>query len=115
MIVVVDECVPDVVADALESASLEVVRVSRLAPSAPDTDVLGITFERGAVLVTFDKDFGDLVFRDARRHTGVVLVRLRRMTDQDRAKQVVALFAERATRLAGAFTVLSNTGVRVRQ
>lgn len=115
MIVVVDECVPDVVADALEGASVELVRVSRLAPSTPDTDVLRIAVDRDAVALTLDRDFGDLVFRDARPHTGVVLVRLRRMTDLDRAIRVVALFDDRAARLSEAFTVLSNTGIRIRE
>ncbi|MCB9680863.1 MAG: DUF5615 family PIN-like protein [Alphaproteobacteria bacterium] len=104
----------NVVADALEAAALEVVRVSRLAPSTPDTDVLRIAVDREAVLLTCDKDVGDLGFRDARSHAGDVLVRLRRRTDQERATRVVALFEEQASRLADAFTVLSNTGVRIR-
>ena len=32
--------------------------------------------ERGALLVTADKDFGELVFRQGRVHSGVILLRL---------------------------------------
>jgi len=53
----------------------------------------------------------DLVYLDGRAHTGVVLARMRRLTDEERAAQVVHLFQENGEQRSGAFTVLSNSGV----
>ena len=41
----------------------------------PDDEVLSGSVSRDRVLITSDKDFGDLVFRDGKTAVGVVLIR----------------------------------------
>ena len=54
----------------------EVVHVADLAPSISDEEVLALAVEREALLITNDRDFGELVFVGASRHAGVLLLRL---------------------------------------
>jgi len=71
-----DESVERPVVDRLRQDNHDVVFVAELAPSITDDDVLRDANDRNAVLVTADKDFSELVFRQGAVHAGVVLLRL---------------------------------------
>ena len=65
--------------------------VAELDPGIDDDTVLGHSHQRAAVLLTSDKDFGDLVFRRGLMHSGVVLLRLEGLTPEKKATLVVAM------------------------
>lgn len=54
--------------------------VSRIGTDHPatlsDSDVLAIAHREGRILITDDRDFGELVFRHRRPHAGVIYLRL---------------------------------------
>jgi predicted nuclease of predicted toxin-antitoxin system len=54
----------------------EVLYVVEMEPGLPDDEVLNLANNEGAILLTSDKDFGELVFRLRRIAAGVVLIRL---------------------------------------
>lgn len=45
-------------------------------PRLPDEDILAFAVRDDRIVITNDKDFGELVFRDRRPHRGVILLRL---------------------------------------
>lgn len=45
-------------------------------PGLPDRDVLPIAHREQRILITYDKDFGDLIFQHQLPHAGVILLRL---------------------------------------
>ena len=63
-----DENVPLPSIYALRSAGMEFAAVTEDAAGAGDHDVLALAERQGRVLLTFDRDFGELVFR--RKATG---------------------------------------------
>ncbi len=69
-----DACVPEQLAEALKLRGADVVSAAGR-PAMPDDEVLGGAVARDRVLITSDKDFGELVFRDKRAAVGVVLLR----------------------------------------
>jgi predicted nuclease of predicted toxin-antitoxin system len=54
------------IAKALISAGHDVVRAASIDPRAEDQDVLALAFAQGRILVTYDRDFGELVFARSR-------------------------------------------------
>lgn len=70
----IDACVPEQLAEALRTLGADVVSAAGR-PAMKDEDVLSGALARDRVLITSDKDFGDLVFRDGRAAVGVVLIR----------------------------------------
>ena len=76
MNLVADEAVDRAVVERLRQDGHEVIYVAELSPSVSDEEVLRQAHGRNAVLLTIDKDFGDLVFRQGLAHYGVVLLRL---------------------------------------
>ena len=64
-----DESVDQAVVERLRQDSHDVLYVAELAPSIADDEVLREANARSAVLVTADKDFGELVFRQGVIHS----------------------------------------------
>ena len=60
---------------ALHAAGHDVVAVSEVARGAEDSVVIELARSEQRVLLTEDKDFGQLVFAAARQSSGVVLLR----------------------------------------
>jgi len=73
-----DENVPTPVVLGLRDAGHDVVWVREIARGMPDIDVLAMATEDQRLLITADKDFGELVFREGlATASGVVLIRAR--------------------------------------
>jgi predicted nuclease of predicted toxin-antitoxin system len=89
--------------------------VTELSPGIADDAVLSRSREAQAVLLTADKDFGELVFRQRRTHCGVVLVRLAGLDSGAKAGIVAAAFREHAEELGSGFATLSARLLRVRK
>jgi predicted nuclease of predicted toxin-antitoxin system len=110
-----DECVPAEVVARLRVDGDAIEAAGDAAPGATDDDVLAWAAGSGRLLVTADKDFGELVYRLGRAHAGVVLLRLAGVPAADRAEAVSAVFRDRAAELPGNFTVVEPDAVRVRR
>ena len=88
--------------------------VAEMAPGISDDIVLELANKEGSVLVTADKDFGDLVFRLKRISAGVVLIRLAGLPPDKKAAIVTSVISKHSQELAKAFTVITPTGIRIR-
>ena len=115
MNLVVDESVDRRIVDALRQDGHNVLYISEFAPSIVDQEVLDLANRNGALLVTEDKDFGELVFRNGQIHTGVVLIRLGGLSAQAKVRNILNIFANQGTKLLNAFSVISPGRVRVRR
>lgn len=109
-----DESVDQPVVERLRTDGHSVIAVAEMAPSLPDEAVLTMANQHEAFLITADKDFGELVFRQQRLSAGVVLIRLMGLTPVAKARIVSAVIHDHAAELAQAFTVVSPGIVRIR-
>jgi len=89
--------------------------ISELSPSVSDEVVLQHAVQRSAVLITEDKDFGELVYRQGLTHAGVLLLRLEGLDNLTKADVVSQVVRENEAELPGAFTVVSPDLVRLRR
>ncbi len=80
-----------------------------------DDEVLQEANDRDALLVTADKDFGELVYRRGSIHAGVILLRLTGLSNEAKADIAAEVFPHRAAELNGAFSVISPGFLRVRR
>lgn len=78
MKIVIDENVVRQIAERLRQDGHEVQRINEIARGSKDPAVLSLANQDGALLLTGDKDFGELVFRQHQQTMGVVLIRLLR-------------------------------------
>ncbi len=72
---VADESSARPVIQALREAGHDVVAIAEVAKGATDEEVLDRALNEKRVLMTEDRDFGELVYARCRPSTGVILVR----------------------------------------
>ena len=77
-----------------------------------DREIIRKSYEEDRILITCDKDFGDLVFRERRPHRGVVLLRLEDYRPAAIAPVLGKLLDEHADRLSGRFVVVTDDQTR---
>jgi predicted nuclease of predicted toxin-antitoxin system len=109
-VIVADENIAAAIVLRLRADGWKVTYIAEEAPSISDRDVLDRARDEGAILITDDKDFGELVVRERRPHCGVVLLRLAGLPTAKRADMVSQLFREHGDALKNTFTVLNANG-----
>ena len=73
-----NENVPGDVVAALLADGHDVTWMRNVGPGSPDDRVLALAFTENRIVLTFDKDFGELAFRRGQSATpGVILLRPR--------------------------------------
>ena len=88
-----DESVDRQIVERLRQDGHEVLYIAEMEPCIPDEVGLERANEISALLVTADKDFGELVFRDERLTTGGVSeIRLAGLSAERKAKIVFCCF-----------------------
>ncbi|MGH7589635.1 MAG: DUF5615 family PIN-like protein [Gemmatimonadota bacterium] len=110
-----DEGVDQQIVDRLRSDQHDVTYIAESAPGLSDEEVFALANQANAVLVTTDKDFGELVFRQGRVSSGVVLLRLIGISQQRKAESVATVFRTYGGELQGVFAVIEPTRVRIRR
>ena len=111
---VVDECVDGSIVRRLIADGHEVISITEIASGADDSVVLDHALQQGTLLLAEDKDFGDLVFHQHRRHLGVVLIRIDGLSAMRKADLVSAAIREHGFEMPCRFTVIGPAGVRIR-
>ena len=114
MMLVADESVDQPIVRRLRDEGCTVIAVVEMEPGISDEAVLAAANQGGCILLTADKDFGELIFRDHRYAFGIVLIRLSGLTANDKAEIVATAIGQHMDKLTGAFTVISANSVRIR-
>ncbi len=112
----VDECFPKRLVEGLVERGHDVVWVSDVCRSADDTTVLATANAQGRIIVTEDKDYGDLTVRDGHPAVGIVLANAESFPG-GLAEAIDALVVQidgMGERLVGALTVIEPARIRQR-
>lgn len=111
---VADESVDYALVLQLRRLGHEIFSVSELSPSIPDEQVLKLANKHKAILITADKDFGELVFRQKLAATGVVLVRVFGLPEKFKLSIVIHAISQSIKKMPRHFTVINPGQVRIR-
>ncbi len=109
-----DENVDQEIVTVLRAKGYDVLYVAELEQGISDDKVLDLANQRGALLLTADKDFGELVYRQHRLSGGVVLYRLAGLASKKKAQLVAAAMETHASKFSQSFTVISPGMIWIR-
>lgn len=112
---VADEAVDRGIVERLRQEGHRVWYVAEISPAISDDAVLDMANREGALLLTADKDFGEMVFRQRRFTGGIVLVRLAGVSTARKAEIVAVAVSQSRSKLAGGFTVIAPGICRTRR
>lgn len=86
---ITDENLGIQIPEYLKSLGYDVISVIEVALSRPDTDILSLANQENRILLTTDKDFGELVFKEKLIHSGVILLRLKDESVENKKKVIL--------------------------
>ena len=110
---IADENIGLAVVKQLRSFGVDVQSVIEIQTGMSDTKVLSIANKGSRILITTDKDFGELVYSKKLVHAGVILLRLRNESVENKFKILRSLLKTHMDELEKSFTVATESKIRI--
>jgi predicted nuclease of predicted toxin-antitoxin system len=109
-----DECIAASLVEALRHAGHDVLHVTEHAAGLQDVDVVELAMREERLLLTEDKDFGDLIFRHGRAAPGIVLMRITSENPRLQDERLITAIDQYGDRLFGQYLVIEEGRFRSR-
>ena len=100
----------------LRKKGFDIASVGLDAPSITDREVMQIASDENRTIITFDRDYGELIYKhDFRPPAGVIYLRMRNYQPEEPAELLLKLLNNPNLEFAGMFTVADERSVRQRK
>jgi len=110
-----DESVDYGIIKNLRILNFDVLSIADYSPGIDDKAVLEIAIKTNRLLITEDKDFGELVYRLKMYHKGILLIRMSDLSRSERLKVVPSTIKDFFTKLQNSFSVMTSNGLRIKK
>lgn len=84
-------------------------------PSISDDAVLELAVTKNSILITEDKDFGELTFRLKKKHQGIFLLKLAGLSIEEKIHLIHSVLNSHLESLPRAFVVLAKNRLRIKK
>jgi predicted nuclease of predicted toxin-antitoxin system len=114
MRILANENIPQEAIAALRSRGHDVKWIRTAAPGVSDKDVLTLAINEERILITFDKDFGELALHaKLPAKCGIILLRIPIQSSRNIAELILSTIESR-TDWEGCFSVIEEQRIRMR-
>jgi len=110
---IVDECTGPRVAEWLRKKGYEVFSVYEEARGITDEKIIAKANKENYVLLTNDKDFGELVVKQNKPHKGVILLRLKNEKVENKIEILRNLLEKHSEKITNNFIVVTEKAIRI--
>ncbi len=107
-----DENISNKIVNALKSKGIDIVSIQELASSLSDETVLATASMQNRILITFDADFGELVFKRKLKTKGIILLKFVPKSSQHTLETIATVLATQA-KIEGHFLIIKEKRIRV--
>lgn len=114
MKIVPDESVDFGIVVLLRKSGFSVYSIAENNSGINDIEVLQIAVQQNTLLITEDKDFGELTYRLQLEHNGILLIRLSSIKRNERIILVEKVLTEHFNELENKFSVINENGLRIK-
>ena len=115
MRLVADGNIHRLVVQYLRSVGHEIMSIAEEHATIPDESVLDLANHNQAILLTSDKDFGELAYRQNLVHCGIILVHLAGQTTEQKSIILEKILNTHGDELKNSFTVITPDQIRIRK
>lgn len=112
--ILADESIDAALVKRLRIEGWDVSYITEIKSGSSDVDVLNYAYNNNLLLITEDKDFGELAYRLKYKHRGICLIRLSGLTRSDRIDIVAKTFTMHNEKMADRFSVLTEKSLRIK-
>jgi predicted nuclease of predicted toxin-antitoxin system len=109
-----DENVPRPIVRRLRSQGQDVLYAAETRAQTPDADLPSEAEAQNLIIITEDKDFGELIFRDRLNNHGVILMRMGDFPVSFRLARLQDVWTTVENNLPGRFVVVTESKLRAR-
>lgn len=100
----------------IENAGFDIKSVGKDYAGILDSEVIEIAIKEQRTILTFDRDYGELIFKLGYRPThGVIYLRWEDFKPDEPGEYLVDLFKSQDLKYEGMLTVISETNIRQRK
>jgi predicted nuclease of predicted toxin-antitoxin system len=99
----------------LEDEGYNIKSVRAIDPRLPDEKILKMAANEKRIVITMDKDFGELVYNSGQAHAGVLLLRLDEAKSEEKVSVIKQILSEYSDMILNKFCVFKDGKLRIRQ
>ncbi|MGD0646047.1 MAG: DUF5615 family PIN-like protein [Candidatus Bathyarchaeia archaeon] len=107
-----DENIPKETVDLLKKQGVDIVSVTSFAFGLSDSKILDLGKKEGRIIITFDKDFSQLIFKEKRKTKGLLLLRFVPKSPQQIAKRIQQVLTSKI-KIENYVVIVKKDAVRV--
>jgi len=93
----------------------DTITVRSLDHSMPDREIIRLASSEQRMVITMDKDLGELVYHSEMIHCGILLLRLEDATGMEKQKVIAEILSNYAHKMKNNFCVYQNKKFRIRK
>ena len=98
----------------LRDNGYDVKTVRDVNPKAKDSEILSLAVSDARMVITMDKDFGELVYNSGKSHSGVIILRLEDADGDKKAKVIKKILYEHSDKIQNRFCVFQEGKLRIK-
>ncbi|MCK5146228.1 DUF5615 family PIN-like protein [bacterium] len=103
------------VEESLLKNGYNIKAVRDIDPGMADDSILRMAVSENRMVITMDKDFGELIFNSGLPHSGVLLLRLEDARANEKINVLEKILEDHSEKLSNNFCVYQNSKLRVRK
>lgn len=112
---IVDVGVGKAIENWLFNENYKVISIRDLNPEMQDEVIIELAVKEDAIIITMDKDFGELIYKENKTHKGILLLRLEDAVAEEKLAVLQNIFPIRLNNIKNNFAVFQNGILRIRQ
>ena len=101
--------------ELLRKRGHQVIYAAEEMNGASDNAILQRAVEENCILLTKDKDFGEMVIRKQKNSNGVILIRIEKLNLRHNCLLIADLIDKYSSELSNSFTVIQEDKIRIRR
>jgi predicted nuclease of predicted toxin-antitoxin system len=99
----------------LRAEGYDTKAVREIDPQLEDQEIIRMAVAENRMVVTMDKDFGELVYHCSMKHRGVLLLKLEEATGQEKLEVFQQIMEKYSFQIVNCFCVFQNDKLRIRK
>lgn len=110
-----NENVPRASSEYMTVQGYDIVHIGLVSPSISDEEVMALAIEEDRIIITFDRDYGILVFRNGYKPPGVIYLRIQDYSPSYPGEFLHSVISMNTFTFEGHFTVIDEKSIRQRK
>lgn len=111
----IDESIEYRIVTFLRNIGYNTLSVVESFPSLDDKTILSIAYNENRIIITNDKDFGELIYKLQLPHKGIILFRLFEENYQSKEDKLQLILKKFKSKLQNTFTIVSKNKIRFKK